>query len=75
ATPGAFDFPELRAGVDETLHVAEGYETQVLLRWGDPLFPDAPAFDPAAQSAERQQRQFGYNNDFVGFVPLGESGR
>ncbi|GJE27279.1 PhoX family protein [Methylobacterium organophilum] len=66
----AFDFPELPAGIDGHLHVAEGYESQVLLRWGDPLFPDAPAFDPAAQSAERQERQFGYNNDFVGFITL-----
>lgn len=71
----SFTFPELPAGADETHHVAEGYEAKVLLRWGDPLFPDAPAFDPAAQTAEKQRRQFGYNNDFVGLIPLDESGR
>ena len=42
----------------------------VLLRWGDRLFADSPEFDPTAQTAEAQRRQFGYNNDFVGFVPL-----
>jgi uncharacterized protein len=65
-----FDFKEIEAGVDETHHVAEGYDAQILLRWGDPLFPDAPEFDPQAQTAEKQRRQFGYNSDYVGYVPL-----
>jgi secreted PhoX family phosphatase len=71
--PGAassFDFTEIEAGVDTTHHVAEGYDAQVLLRWGDPLFSDAADFDPLAQTAEKQARQFGYNSDFVGFIPL-----
>ena len=34
-----FNFSELAAGVDETHHVAEGYEADILIRWGDPLFP------------------------------------
>src|SRR5690349_462529 len=38
----SFDFKEIEAGVDQTHHVAEGYDVQILLRWGDPLFPDAP---------------------------------
>ncbi|HLM39735.1 MAG TPA: PhoX family phosphatase [Microvirga sp.] len=66
----SFDFKEIEAGVDHTHHVAEGYDAQVLLRWGDPLFPDAPAFDPMSQSAEKQARQFGYNTDFVGYIPI-----
>ncbi len=66
----AFAFKEVEVGVDADHHVAEGYEAQVLLRWGDPLTADAPAFDPAKQSAEAQSKQFGYNNDFVGYVPM-----
>src|SRR4051812_47376326 len=65
-----FDFKEIEAGVDQSHHVAEGYDAQVLLRWGDPLFPDAPDFDPLAQTAEKQRRQFGYNSDFVGYIPI-----
>jgi secreted PhoX family phosphatase len=68
-----FNFQEIEAGVDETHHVAEGYDAQILLRWGDPLFPDAPEFDPQAQAAEKQQKQFGYNTDFVGYIPLNGS--
>lgn len=67
--PG-FRFDELARGMDETHHVAEGYRADVLIRWGDPLFADSPAFDPANQTAEAQRRQFGYNNDFIGYVPL-----
>ena len=61
----AFRFTEGEAGIDETHHVAEGYDADVLLRWGDGLFADAPEFDPAAQTAAAQERQFGYNNDYV----------
>ena len=73
AKSSAFSFVEVEAGVDETHHVAEGYDAEVLLRWGDPLFADSPAFDPKNQSAAAQRRQFGYNNDYVGFIPLGGS--
>ena len=70
AAGSRFDFTELEAGVDERLHVADGYDADVLLAWGDPLFTDAPGFDPLVQSAAAQARQFGYNSDFVGFLPI-----
>ena len=70
ASGSAFTFDEVEAGVDETHHVAAGYDADVLLRWGDPIFADAPDFDPANQTAEAQARQFGYNNDYVGYIPL-----
>lgn len=66
----AFSFDELAAGFDETHHVAQGYDADVLIRWGDPLVAHAPEFDPSAQSADRQGRQFGYNNDFLGYIPI-----
>ena len=67
--PG-FTFKELPRGVDERHHVAEGYDADILIRWGDPVLAAAPAFDPQRQTAEAQRQQFGYNNDYVGFVPL-----
>ncbi|GGE48463.1 dTDP-glucose 4,6-dehydratase [Agaricicola taiwanensis] len=70
ASKSAFSFTEVEAGVDANHHVAEGYDADILLRWGDKLFPDAPEFDPRNQSAESQARQFGYNSDYVGFIPL-----
>ncbi|NYZ11480.1 PhoX family phosphatase [Azospirillum sp. RWY-5-1] len=66
----SFAFTEVEFGVDETHHVAAGYDADILIRWGDPVLADAPAFDPMKQSAAAQGKQFGYNNDFVGFAPL-----
>ncbi len=63
-------FVELERGKDEHLHVPPGYEAEVLLRWGDPVLEGAPPFDPFVQTATRQKLQFGYNNDFVAYLPL-----
>ena len=70
APEASFSFTEIEAGVDETHHVAPGYRADILIRWGDPVLPGAPAFDPNAQTAAAQKQQFGYNNDFVGYFPL-----
>jgi secreted PhoX family phosphatase len=63
-------FSEIPHVYDETHHVADGYSADVLLRWGDPVEAGAPAFDPANQTAAAQAKQFGYNCDYIGFMPL-----
>jgi secreted PhoX family phosphatase len=65
-----FSFKEVAAGVDEKHHVADGHEADVLIRWGDPVLPGAPAFDPMKQTAAAQKQQFGYNNDYIGYLPM-----
>ena len=69
-----YKFDELAAGNDETHHVADGYDAQILLRWGDPITADAPDFDVMNQTAAAQLKQFGYNNDYVGFTALNDEG-
>lgn len=73
STKPSFKFQEINHGVDQNHHVAQGYDADILLRWGDPLFKDSPAFNPATQDRNSQEKQFGYNNDFVGFVPLNDN--
>lgn len=68
--PTRFNFQELEAAVDTTHHVAEGYDADVLIRWGDPVLPGTPSFDPLKQTAAAQKLQFGYNNDFLGYIPM-----
>ena len=50
--------------------VPGGYLQAPVVRWGDPVLENSPAFDIAAQTAQAQAAQFGYNNDFVGFLRL-----
>jgi secreted PhoX family phosphatase len=66
----SFDFKEITAGPGADHAVAEGYDVDVLMRWGDPVLPGAPAFDPLKQTAAAQRMQFGYNNDYVGYLPM-----
>lgn len=63
-------FDSVVQGVDEQLTLPEGYSCQVLMRWGDPLIGNEPAFEPGHQTGKKQAQQFGFNNDYVGFLPL-----
>lgn len=66
----ALSFEPIAGGTDDRLDVAAGHRVNVLLRWGDPILPGAPPFEPARQTAAAQAMQFGYNCDYVGFFPL-----
>ncbi|NEH60486.1 DUF839 domain-containing protein [Rhizobium leguminosarum] len=69
--PGSsLTFPELKRVRDTADHWPEGYERQILARWGDALFSDSPEFDIATLDGKAAERQFGYNNDFTQFLPL-----
>ncbi len=74
ASSSRYNFTELAWGNDATHHVAEGYDAEILLRWGDPITADAPEFDVMNQTAAAQLKQFGYNNDYVGFTALNDAG-
>jgi len=69
-TTPRFNFKEVTAGSDEKHYVAEGYDADVLIRWGDGVLADAPEFDPQNQTGAAQARQFGYNNDYLGYLPI-----
>ncbi|MCA3391004.1 MAG: PhoX family phosphatase [Roseomonas sp.] len=68
--PSSLSFPELRHQLAQGDAVAEGYEIQNVIRWGDPVLAGAPAFDAARVTADAQALQFGYNNDYLDFFPL-----
>ncbi|MGY1680856.1 PhoX family protein [Geodermatophilus sp. SYSU D01176] len=68
---GALTFQPVEQNFLDELVVAAGYRSAVVIRWGDPVEEGAPDFDVEAQTAEAQATQFGYNCDFIGFLPLG----
>jgi len=63
-------FTEIAHGLDGTHHVPPGYAAQVVVRWGDPILPGAPAFVPGHADPDGHEKQFGYDNDFLAFMPL-----
>ncbi len=73
AAPGT-DFDPVPPNTQDRVVVPDGYEQQVVIRWGDPVVPGAPEFDFHDQSVEAQQQQYGYNNDFAGLIPLDGAG-
>jgi hypothetical protein len=63
-------FPSVAPNSKDAVVIPEGYEQGVVIRWGDPILPGAPAFDVTAQTAAAQRQQFGFNNDFAALLPI-----
>ena len=63
-------FVSIQPDTSDQITVAEGYQSQVLVSWGDPLFAGVPPFDINSQTAALQEQRFGFNNDFVAYMPL-----
>jgi hypothetical protein len=66
----AASFRPVRPNKRDAVVVADGFTSSVVIRWGDPVVPGAPAFDVTQQSAAAARKQFGYNCDYVGVLPL-----
>jgi uncharacterized protein len=54
----------------DNVTVPDGYRYDVVIGWGDPVERGAPGFDVHDQTPEAQAKQFGYNCDYVGVLPL-----
>ena len=68
--PSSLGFAQAPHKIEMYHQAAPGHRADVLIRWGDKVLRDAAEFDPFNLSAEAQETQFGYNNDFVAFLPL-----
>lgn len=72
AQTSRFAFEGIAAATDRTVHVPAGYRWQVVARWGDALFSDAPAFDPATGiPTAGSDRVFGENTDGMETFSIG----
>ena len=65
-------FSEIPHSLNHMHQLPSGYGAQTLMRWGDPLHNDK-AFAPTSLTADDQSRRFGFNNDFIGFMPLSDN--
>jgi secreted PhoX family phosphatase len=71
----SFSFTEIAKNTSATHTVPDGFDVQVLLRWGDPLFPESPAFDFKRQTPASQEKQFGASCDFTALLPVKDPNR
>lgn len=68
--PSRLRFRAIEPQFGPDIVVPRGYHYDVVLRWGDPLTPNAPEFDPRNQTGIAQAQQFGFNADLVLWFPL-----
>ena len=59
----------------DDMTVPRGYQSTPIIRWGDPLFADAPDFDIMNQTGASQSVQFGYNCDYLNVISDGRNDR
>ncbi|PSW16906.1 PhoX family phosphatase [Photobacterium sanctipauli] len=64
-------FEAVPASTADTIVVPKGYQADVLISWGDPMFKGAPSFSQDADS-KAQLQQFGDNNDGMTFFQISD---
>lgn len=68
--PAGLAFEPVAANADDAVRIPPGYRQEVVIRWGDPVLPGAPAFDAARQTAAAQAMQWGFNNDYLTIIDM-----
>jgi len=70
--------PSLASGgrVADVVTVPNGYTANLLVAWGDPIMPGAPAYKAdASNTAADQMKQYGMHTDGMHFFPFPSRGR
>ncbi|GAB3254296.1 PhoX family phosphatase [Kineosporia babensis] len=76
ATKSPLKFTPIKSveATKDTFTVPKGFRWDPIIRWGDPLFKNSPAFDPTKPNAKAQALQFGYNNDYLDIIVTNRAG-
>ncbi len=67
---GGISWEAIQLDQGNDMVVAAGHTAVPFLRWGDPVFADAPEWDINNQTREAQEKQIGYNCDWIGWYSL-----
>ncbi|MFQ6573674.1 PhoX family protein [Pseudomonas sp. UM16] len=66
-------FASIPSATADSISLPAGYQSSVLISWGQPLHAGGPAFDPSGQgTAKAQELQFGDNNDGMSLFPFAD---
>ncbi len=67
-------FVQVAANSLDTITLPDGYSSQVVIRWGDPMFSGVPEFDHETRgTGESQAKTFGDNIDGMSLFELGDA--
>ncbi len=73
AADSRFAFDAIAVSTADGISVPAGYSAQVVAKWGDPLWSDAPDFDHVTRgTGASQAKAFGDNNDGMEVYPHGD---
>ncbi len=65
------NFEPISVSTSDNIVVPKGYRSSTLMSWGDPIFANAPQFNPnGKQDSKAQAMQFGDNTDGMSVFPL-----
>lgn len=70
----AFDAIGPVATTVDDVTVPSGFRWDPIIRWGDPVTPNAPVFDQDNQTHQAQAQQFGYNCDYLDIIVTDRKG-
>jgi secreted PhoX family phosphatase len=70
STPRGLRFEAVEPNKEDAVTIPDGYEQQIVIRWGDPILDGAAEFDPEGLTPEDAAGQFGYNCDFLALLDL-----
>ena len=65
------NFEAITTSTSDSIILPKGYSSSTLMSWGDPIFANAPQFNPnGKQDSKAQALQFGDNTDGMSVFPL-----
>lgn len=65
------NFEAIATSTSDSITLPKGYSSSTLMSWGDPIFANAPQFNPnGKQDSKTQALQFGDNTDGMSVFPL-----
>jgi uncharacterized protein len=68
--PGELTYDAVAPNGDDQITLPAGFTHDIVISWGDPVVPGAPAFDLGNQTQAAQEMQCGFNHDYLAFLPL-----
>ena len=68
--PGELTYDAVPQSGTDAIVLPDGFTHDIVISWGDPVVPGAPAFDIQNQTGAAQEQQCGFNHDYLAYLPI-----